>query len=248
MNNILSRYSNEQYAYFRGELEKKWGIAGSSLKSHDARLKGIYRRYLSLACAATIVGRKTRAREYLDGVIEVCYLAQVLAVKGLENPMFVLLRQSIELVLKYIFFMFHPVEFHWAATREGYRDINFQLLLEFVKQTEEHKEFSKFSNLAEEINKIYSIMSKHVHVLNRGFMRYNKIGSSFLPNATILKKFDATTKELWPILIKLMIIYFPDKYHNAQDIERKLIMNSFKKQARGFTHKYLSRYSKSRYL
>ena len=64
--------------------------------------------------------------------MEAGQLTLIMGMKGLENTWCVLLRQSIELALKHIYFASHPVEYQWALSREDYRDLTFQSLLELV--------------------------------------------------------------------------------------------------------------------
>ncbi len=142
MNNTLKKFISDEFNHFKSDLLNNWGISEKTISPIDHKLKHIYRNYLSLACASTVIGKNTRAKEYLTAIIESNYIVQVLALKNISNPVFSMLRQSIELTLKYIYLNSHPIEYHWTKSRNGYRELNFQLLLEFISRTDEHKDLS----------------------------------------------------------------------------------------------------------
>ncbi len=142
MSNLLNRFFKDEYQDFREYLIKQWGLNTKLLGRIDSQLKPIHKRYLSFACAATAVGQRAPRNEYLSGVVEVIHLSLVLAAKGLENSTCVLSRQSIELILKHIFFSTHPVEYNWAETRVDYKDLTFQNLIEFIRRTDEYRAFA----------------------------------------------------------------------------------------------------------
>lgn len=247
MSRALTKFVNDEYGLFRRELIDSWSVSRSKIAPLDPILKRIHKKYLSLACAATIVGRRTRGKDYLHALIEVAYLSQALALKGLENPVFVLLRQSTELALKYIYFSFHPVEHYWTLTREDYKDLNFQILLEFVRRTDEHRDFAEHLNICDELNESFSLLSRYIHVHNKRFMNYSGINSTFPPNIEVLRRLDRSAKRLWRSLVILLILFHPGKYHHAQAIERDLMLSSIEPKLRRRLHYYCSQHSKSRY-
>jgi len=133
----LARFYKQQFDEFRLDLIESWGVHELSLKPVQSNLVSVYRQYLGLACLTTILSQRAPRNDYVRAVPEVSYLSMILAVKGLENSASVLLRQSIELALKHVFFSSHPVEFDWSLRRPGYREISFQFLLDYLRKTEE---------------------------------------------------------------------------------------------------------------
>jgi len=244
MNRELERFFREQYSVFREGLIKRWGVSEKQINDLDWRLKPIHKRYLSLACLATVIGSNAKRSEYIEGVIEVNHLSLVLAAKGLENPACVLLRQSIELVLKHIYFSTHAVEYGWALTREDYRDLTFQSLLEYLNRTDEFGKLVNAREISVKINEWFGVLSRHVHVHSKGFLGYSKINSAYKPRVEIIDKFDIATKNIWPALMIVLIINNPEKYSKATIMEQYLIRNGLTNILRNKLDNYLYQWSK----
>ena len=247
MNEPLSAFVKQQYAAFRGKLKKSWSVDETNRHLVDSRLKPIHKKFLSLACAASAVGRRSKSRCYISGVTEAAYLSQCLAAKGIANPTAVLLRQSIELVLKFIYFSFHPIELHWASTRENYKDITFQYLLDFMKRTDEHKSFVKYCDISTSLDEIYGVLSRYVHVQSGPFIKYSPVPLKEEELIKVMRNFANHTERLWPLFNILIVLYFPERYHSAHDNERRLIMSSIPKDLKKRLHYYCSNHPKSRY-
>lgn len=243
MNRQLTQFYAKQYNYFRKQLVSSWGVNQQHVNGLDAQLKPIHKRYLSLACAATVIGYRTRRNEYIEGVVEASHLCVVLAVKGLENPSCVLLRQSMELVLKHIYFFTHPVEHEWARSREDYRGLTFQTLLEYLCRTEEFRKLELSHDIGIKLSEWFGVLSRHVHVHSKGFMGYSKVGSVYQPKSQIIKKLDDRTKETWPLLTAILLVHFPKRYIGAGGIEQRIIRYGLPKDLRTRVDRYLVDYT-----
>jgi len=241
MSRTLSQFLRDDYINFRDQLVSIWAVDGQQLKRLEDELKPIHKRYLALACIATIVGYRAKRSEYLEGVVEASYLCLVLSVKGLENPACVLLRQSIELVLKHIYFSSHPVEYEWACTREDYRDLTFQKLIEYLGRTKECQNFK--GDICVKLNEWFGVLSRHVHVHSGSFMGYSTIGSTYQPKREIIKKLSERTKEIWPLLTAILIVHFTRRYFKTNIIEQQLIKSTLPRKLRNQVDKYLSEVS-----
>jgi len=147
----------------------------------------------------------------------------VLALKGLDNPSCVLLRQSIELALKHVYFLTHPTEHAWATTREGYRALTFQHLIEYVRKTDEYRQAISDDLLGCKLADWYGRLSRHVHVQNKGVMKYSAEGRRIVGTLDDLKLLDQRSKNVWPLLMQLLVIFQRDKILRASDIEKRLI-------------------------
>jgi len=248
MNRALSKFCKEEYERFRTNLIHDWGVPEAKINSHDQRLRSVHKRYLSLACVASVTPKKKGIKEFLRGVVEAGYLSQVLAARGLENPALVLLRQTIEQTLKHIYLSFHPVEYSWVCSRVAYRELSFQMLLDFVRKTDKHNDLLRYHmNLCEKLDELFGELSRHVHVHSRDFMGYLRIGSKAAPSAPILKRLDSLTRRLWPLLVLMITVFFPEAYHAAQTNERNLILNCLSCDQRRFLHRHSSENPESRY-
>jgi hypothetical protein len=239
---MLAHFFKDQYSAFNATLISNWSISKQSIRQYDANIKAIHKRQLSLACIATIISKQTQRSEYAEGIVETSHLAMVLAIKGLENSAFVLLRQTIELTLKHIFFSTHPTEYKWASTRIDYKELTFQRLIEFIKKTDEYQVFSQNHKMCDVVEKLYGELSRYVHVHNSNFIGYSKTGLKYKTDKTIIDKLDRNTKVLWPVLIVLLVIFFPKKYNHASAIEKKLIRNALPKTLKLSLDTYIRNY------
>ncbi len=242
MSKPLTNFIKEKYAQFRQDLFSSWGIDKQHFDQFESQLKLIHKRYLSLACAATVIGYRANRSEYVHGVVEASYLSLILILRGLENPTCVLLRQSIELVLKHIYFSTHPIEYEWACSREGYRDLTFQALLEYITRTNERQKFDPSNDICVKLNDWFGALSRHVHVHSKAFMGYKSSKSVFQPTSDIIKKFNERTNEIWSLLTTLLITYFPERYFRASSIEKQLMRNVLPINLRKKLDQYLANY------
>ena len=225
MNKILQNFYRDAYHAFEGELISNWAVDANQLVNFASVVKPIYKRQLSLACVATIAGLRAPRNEYAKELVEASYLSLVLGVKGLENCACVLVRQSIELALKHIYFAMHPVEYGWAATREGYREPHFHALLEYVKRTDEYREFLTASSfdLCERIDEKFGVLSRYVHMQSKRFMSYRRMNVTRRIDATILRRYDSVTAFLWPSLTTMLLVFFSARFDRARESEKRLI-------------------------
>lgn len=242
MSSPLTSFINDQYARFKDDLTSNWGVTQRDLDKYQRDLKAIYKRFLSLACTGTVIGHRARRNDYMYGVIETGYLSIVLTLKGVENPSCVLVRQSIELVLKHIYFSNHPVEYEWARSREGFRDLTFQYLIEYLSRCEERKNLDPSNNICELLNEWFGKLSRHVHVHNKGFIGYRRVGSTYRPYDEAIGKLVERTREVWPLLIILLIGFFPNRYVRASATEKQLMMNTLPTTRKSQVKKYLADY------
>ena len=243
MNKALKHFCRGEYDRFRHHLGSLWGVSERDLALLDPVLKPIHRRYLSLACASTIVSQRAQRAEHAKSIVEVSFLSMVLAVKGLESPACFLLRQSMELVLKHVYFSTHPVEYQWASTREGYRDLSFQMLLEYLSRTDEYRAVGTGHDLCGKMNCLYGSLSRHVHAQSRRFIRYGRAASSYRADAETLRAFERVTRQLWPILGLLLLVYSTGRFRRASASEQALVRSCLSKGLRDCLDRYLHRHS-----
>ena len=209
MTSLLTDFCRTQYQEFQALISTEWGISNAQLNLIAPSLKSIHRRFLATACAASVASYRRPRGEYAASIIDVCQFAIVLSAKGAENSVRVLLRQSIELTLKHIYFIDHPVEHKWAQTRDDFRQPTFQVLLDYLNQTDTLQRLDAGPLIVNRITSDYAALSRYVHVKNRKF-------HSFLPirkasrNQVVdtVTKMQAQTSTLWPTIIVLLIIFF----------------------------------------
>ena len=223
MSKPLNQFIESQYSQFIKAITIAWAIDEKQLSKNHSKLKPIFKRYLSLACIVTLVGGKRPWNEYVNNLIEASHLSLVLGLKGYENPCCVMLRQSIELVLKHIYFVTHPVEYEWVNSHEGYRDLTFQKLLEFWIITPEYQVLDADKFFYTSITQSFGVLSRHVHVHSKSFLGYRRVNVKPQININALRKLDERTREIWPLLTVVLVAQFPRAYHRASLLEKRLI-------------------------
>lgn len=241
MSGTLQNFYRDAYSQFEAELIAKWAVDGKQLAAVIGDLKGVYKRQLSLACAATITGLRGARNEYAKEMVETSYLSVVLAVKGLTNCSCVLARQTIELALKHIYFATHPVEYGWVASRLSYKEINFSSLMEYVKKTDEYREYSKGGgrDVCGDIEEKFADLSRYVHVQSKGFMSYKRMITIRKIDGASLRRLDSITASLWPALSVMLVIFFPSRFLRSQEIEKKLIRNGLSRELKTSLARYM---------
>ena len=163
-----------------------------------------------------------------------------MAVKGLDNPTFVLLRQTIELALKHIFFSTHPVEYRWASKRLDYKELTFQNLIEYLIRTEEFRNYNGNQIIYQKLTDKHSVLSRYVHVHNKDFIKYRKVGRLKSQSGTVVPSLLKESKELWPLLVIILLIHFPQRFHKSSALEQDIIKKPIPRSLLRNLNKYLS--------
>jgi len=220
----LPDFYRGEYSAFTGQLEKDWGISLASCSTLATVLKPLHKKYLGLACIATIMGKGGRRNEYVQGIPEACYSCIILALRGLENPSSVLLRQTIELTLKHIFFVSHPVEYRWAIESEDYKELTFQFLCEYLSKVSEFKALVRKGILAQ-LQSDFALLSRYVHVHSKEFLIYSVKCSSSRKVSPVVSKISTIASRLWPLLSLLLVAHSASKYVAASVLEKRIIRN-----------------------
>ncbi len=230
MSKPLDEFVKIRYSEFSEAVVDNWGIDKKELLKVEGEFKQIFKRYLSLGCIATLVGERRSRNEYVESLIEASQLCLVLGLKGLENGCCVILRQSIELVLKHIYFSTHPVEYEWVTFHEGYRDLTFQKLLDFWIITAEYRTLDPDKTIYTWVNEWFGVLSRHVHVHSKKFIGYKQVSVRHQIDITGLRKLNDRTKEIWPLLTIILAGQFPKSFFNASVVEKRLIRNFLPKK------------------
>lgn len=239
MSRPISAFYKDEFEAFKDTLTSTWGIDLPAIRAVEADLRGIYRKYLGLASVGAIVSHRARRNDYCRGVAEVSYLSVILSMKGLENSASVLLRQSVELTLKHIYFSTHPVEFNWSLTREGYKEITFQFLLDYLRKTDEASTFPQFQEMIQQLEGRFHILSRYVHVHSRDFIPYLGFRRPKSALASTLHSLIEHASELWPRLTSLFITFCPDRYIAASHSEKKVIAATLGQEHSDHVKRYL---------
>lgn len=236
MNNTLARFLRDEYQEFCTCLTA-WGVDEETIREISERLKPVHKKFISVSCAATVLSFRLPRSEYIKSLVGVNQLAIVLAIKGAENPMSVLLRQAIELVLKHIYFLTHPTEYQWTKTRDNFRELSFQSLLDYLCRLDEFKQFEGGKRIQENLTHSYSVLSRYVHVHSKKFNTYDpneKLGAT-----ATLDKLVNVTDVLWPSLTTLLLLVSSHQYHAASSLEQSIILSSLPNDLRRDVKKHL---------
>jgi len=133
----------------------------------------------------------------------------------------------------------HAVEYEWARSREDYRNLTFQTLLEYLGRTEQCRKLAQSHDICVVLNEWFGVLSRHVHVHSKGFMGYSKVGSSYQPNREVIKRLNQRTKEIWPRLTAILLIHFAKRYFRASALEQDLIKSGLSGNLRQQVGQYL---------
>jgi hypothetical protein len=221
--NTLSEFYKTEYSLFLSRLRKEWHISAES-SSLGTILRPLYKRYLGLSCISSIVGNGLKRNEYILGIPEASFCSIILALRGLENPSSVLLRQSIELTLKHIYFSSHPVEYQWANISTDYKEPTCQFLLEYLSKTIECKTILK-EGIINQLQSDFAVLSRYVHVHSKHFIVYTSKSTNSKTVLSVLSTISKVASRLWPILSLLIIVHSLPKYIKSSHLEKKITRN-----------------------
>jgi hypothetical protein len=237
-NETLTEVYRDEYGIFKKRLFDEWAVDIDKATPIAEITKRLHKHYLSIACCSRILGERTKRNEYILGIPEAAYVAMIVALRGMQNPASVLLRQCIELALKHVYFSSHPVEYEWTIRSIDYKELTFQFLIEYWTRTIQYKELggeSLFSKLQSE----FSMFSRYVHVHSKKFMGYAAMPIGSNATYTAVKAFSTSSARVWPLLTMLLIANAPNKYLRASTIERRIIRNVLPAQFRFVLDKYM---------
>lgn len=242
-NVLLTKFQRSRFEDFVLYIKDDWAVLDSEIALFESQLRSVFRIFLALACIATISGYGRRRQEYVLSVVDVAQLAIVHAAKGLDNTTNVLLRQGIELSLKHVYFLTHPVEYGWVNTRDDFKELGFQWLLDYTRKTEELRSFDQSELLFNRLTHYYAALSRYVHVHSGKFMGYRKTCRG--NGKTVVEKLLDVCTGLWPTLITLLILFDVKPYVKASASEKKLIRSVLPKELRVAVDRYLREWPKA---
>ncbi len=237
MSNTLRDFYKDQYTDFASKLLASWGITEEQLAALSEEVKPLHKKYLSLACIASVAAHRKKRNEYVSSIVDVCQLAIILAIKGTENSANVLLRQSIELTLKHIYFLTHSTEYKWTQNRDDYREHGFQSLLEYLQMTDEIRNLDSKELLIDPLTHHFALMSRYVHAHSGKYQRFFAFSES--KSSDLLKKLNQVSCSLWPALICILIIFSNTEYNRASDLEKRLIRSGLPQKQKSFIDAHL---------
>jgi hypothetical protein len=226
VNKELQIFFQKQFGVFKQHTIDCWGIPAASFAVLEKDLKGLHKQHLGLTTLCAILVDGNERGIYLASVSEVAELAIILTAKGLCNSSYVLMRQCIELTLKHIYFFTHPVEFNWTQTREGYREIGFQFLLEYLSKTDEYAKHGAKLNLIPDLEGDFHRFSRYVHVQNPKFMAFVQPTSSIKEIGQQTSDFSGHVKTLVSRLCFLLALFYREQINKSQANEIALIKNA----------------------
>ena len=212
-----------------------WGIARK-----DSRIKSAYKRYLAFATLCYILASDDARSSYIKSAAEAYLLSLVMIAKGLENPAHVLMRQSLEMSLKHIYFSTHPVEYKWAQNKINYREVNFQFLLDYLRKSDELDIYKSKDLLITKIEEHFHLLSRYVHAHNIQFTSFSSEDYNLPSNAKSFERISKQAGELASLSIIILISFFRQKFFASQENEKSLIrsalLSNYKNEINEFAH------------
>lgn len=243
MNRVNRRFISSEYGVFAAHVQTHWACAGGLWQAHEPITKGIYRRYLGLSCIAQILTEASMRNAYVRALPEAAYLGIVLALRSCQSTCSVVLRQTIELALRHIYFETHPVEYSWAQKRDGYREMDFVALMEYLKKTDEVEALPGSAQLLATISDWYARLSRYAHLHNGSYMGFPGINQ---PQTDVdLSLLRNASESLWPQLIVLLAVFQPDCFVKASAAEQRLVRDALSTPLKRAVASYFRRISLS---
>jgi len=242
MSRVTDRIVKSEFDRLLKQLEANWAIKNVNSLSFLSDLRGLHKKHLALCCAVEILKGRDRKSVFLRQIPENSFLAFVFAVKGMQNPCCVQLRQMIELVLKHIYFSTHPVEYGWISTEEGLREYGFQMLIEYARRLEWAKmiaEIQVFDNLAQ----AFAEMSRYVHVHSPKFLSATMRRRSRQEVIDAFGVFKRLCECTYPAIALLLIVNNPAAYFASSLTEKDVIMAGLPDEKRKFLAVFLREWS-----
>lgn len=231
MNRSLKTFCDSEYRRFRECLQEEWGVSTASISSAEANIKHMHKIYLALACAATVCGSRTRGKEYASGIVENASLSIVMGVKGRQEVAYVLIRQTIELALKFVYFNSHPIEYEWVKNRDDYR-ITFQFLRDYICKLDTIRPLNKGNRIADALDEWYGLLSRYVHTHNKRFIGYATQYHRRSNQLPLIPELTNRAKQTWTPVVEILVFNAIEKFGRASMNEQNLIRSLMSRQAK----------------
>ena len=180
---------------------------------------------VAVACHAGTLG--TKCRHYARAIPEALLLSTVMACHGVGNPQMVLLRQSIELALRYSYFTDHPVENELVQTSDNLRQFGYTFLSEYVKKHPRFAALPSAEIFAQRLNDVHSKTSRFVHVYNQSFYGFEKQAVSGRLLATAVRDQTAQFEALFPGLVAVVLCPRVGSRNKMSSLERRFVKQLF---------------------
>lgn len=231
MSRELSGFLGREFNKTLKGLRTTWSVNPSVLIGCRSDLKRLHSSYLAMECLAGIVSGRRPRNEYIAAVGETSNLAIVLALKGLENPAVCLLRQSVELVLKDVYFTTHPTEYQWTQDSTAYKEVTAHFLFDYLHRVLDMVQLPESDDLCKTLNREYHILCRYVHVHSKDFLKYGpRRRSTAASSMAAFAKTKERALKLWPLLIVVLLACHIPEYLRSSIIERELIQHALPKE------------------
>jgi len=240
MTSSLAAFRAECFRQLERSLTYDWAIRRQLIGRVGPMLEHTHRTALGLCCAATILGARSPRGEFAMAVPEAAHLSLVLSLKGQGNAAHVLLRQTIELAMKHIYYANHPVEYTWVDDAEWARGLTFQKLLEYLRRTPEARALACGDRVCTEIGRWFGCLSRHVHVASRRHMRFAALTYRPSSCAAVFLEFARLAERVWPLLTVELVVHFADKFRAAGVLEQRLVVRSLPRWLRSVVAAHLA--------
>lgn len=171
-------------------------------------------------------------KEMISNIIHAIILATI----DLKVPSIVMIRRTQEIILTYLYYSEHPIEYYKKENDDNVRNISgFQELKEYIKK---YPYFTKYNidenKIGELVSKIinnwtnqYKELSNYVHGTNSSYFQMVSYLDEFKFVKSDINYLTQQVKKLSTIINVLLIIFYFDIYiHMDENLEKSLIRNS----------------------
>jgi hypothetical protein len=213
------------------QIISEWNISPAVAKVVEPKLKDLLKLTISVGCVSACWENKSPRPIFLSQIPENILLAAIFSLKGHLNAAHVALRQSVELFLKHIYFIHHPVEYGWVERDCNVREFTFTFLNEYLSRLDELNDYSDKKEAFTALSSCFAESSRFVHVHSSDFFS-GAMGKSEREIVDSFDKLKASIERIVPYLVIIVIMYEYDIFISCGIAERKIIRHCLTKKMR----------------
>ncbi|MDI6655021.1 MAG: hypothetical protein QME59_03960, partial [Candidatus Hydrothermarchaeota archaeon] len=158
-----------------------------------------------------------------------------LMLMGFKKPVSVLFRGMIENSLKHIYFIDHPVEFEWLATKPKYY-ITIDDLCNYIKDHSSFKSVVRIVDIVDITTRKYDKFSRLIHGRGISNMQLVKSLSNIRRDEEFIAEYSSDLSEMGNVINLMFGIFHKKKFNRFNNHFRKLILSCMDSKNRRIFH------------
>ncbi|MFT3866953.1 MAG: hypothetical protein QM715_00515 [Nibricoccus sp.] len=208
-------------------LEAEWAVPASVVAAVEPQLRHVTKMLTGVCCLAGCLEGKQPRDDYLMQIPENLWVASILALRGHVNAANVAARQAIELLLKHLYFLDHPVEYRWVQTDDNLKEFGFQYLVDYVQRLPEFDRFEAKKQCVDTLSAVFAETSRYVHVHSAKFFSGGGVTKKTEDGIKSFKEVGGRLEKIVPCISSLVTVYQWNHYMTISPAEQKMIAISW---------------------